>query len=35
VERPEEAREESLEDLAEEEGFLPLTSELVIGETPN
>jgi len=35
VERPEEAREESLEDLAEGEGFLPLTSELVVGETPN
>jgi len=35
VERPKEAREESLEDLAEGEGFLSLTSELVVGEAPN
>jgi len=35
VEWPEKAREESLEDLAEGEGFLPLTLELVVGETSN
>ena len=35
MEQPEEAREKSLEDLAKGEGFLPLTSELVVGETPN
>jgi len=35
VEQPEEAKEESLEGLAEGEGFLPLASKLVVGETPD
>ena len=32
--RPEEAREDSLEEWAEREGFLPLASELIAGGTP-